>query len=206
MNRTLLVPVLLAFSTCVGPMFQEQVTPIDALLVLPVSVNLTTGFTSQLSAQRFKDGESTDRTGTARWSSANQRVVTVSSGGLVTAVGPGQTTITGEVDGASAVAQVVVTAPPFQILPVAVSLSWLSLPDGGIEASSRRLTAVTWSGTSQTDVTDRVLWGTSNAAVALVSDAGVVSAIEPGGATVTALLGSDTTTVEIIVKDVTPVE
>jgi hypothetical protein len=61
------------------------------------------GETGRLSAiVTYADGSTQDRTTTARWSSANQGIVTVSAEGVIMAVGDGQTTVTATLGDVSA--------------------------------------------------------------------------------------------------------
>lgn len=200
MNARLLVAVLLA--SCGGSSAGEDVvTPLDALLVLPLSVNLEAGEKAQLSAQRFKAGASTDFTASATWSSSATSVVTVEAGGLVTALKPGRAVLTGNADGATATAQVVVSAPPFQVMPRSVHLHVRHLEDGGAEVESKQLLARTWANDVATEVTGLTVWGSSNTSVAWVNDAGVVTAVDVGQATLTGLFEGGTATLELNVGD-----
>ena len=88
--RLLIVPLAVLFACNPKPVGLEPFQPLDALLVLPLSVNMLTGTTAQLGAQRFKDGTGTDKTAAAAWRSNDTNVVTVSNpGGLLTAGSPG---------------------------------------------------------------------------------------------------------------------
>lgn len=109
------------------------------------------------------------------WESSNSGVATV-SGGRVSAVSSGSTTITARVNlsngrSYSASSQVTVTAPGIQ-----VSRSSLSLTVGGTASLSASTTP---SGQS-------VSWRSSNTSVATVSGSGGVTAVGAGSATITA--------------------
>lgn len=109
------------------------------------------------------------------WESSNSGVATV-SGGRVSAVSSGSTTITARVNlsngrSYSASSQVTVTAPSIQ-----VSRSSLSLTVGGTASLSA----------STTPSGQTVSWRSSNTSVATVNGSGVVTAVGAGTATITA--------------------
>ncbi|WP_284352167.1 beta strand repeat-containing protein [Roseisolibacter agri] len=157
--------------------------PVVSVAVSPSTLALQTGATGQLSATP-RDASGNALTGrTITWSTSNASVATVSSAGVVTAVGPGSATITATSEGRTGSAAVTVTAPPpAPVASVAVSPSTLSLLTGAtgqLSATPRDAT-----GTALTGRT--VTWASSNTAVATVSSTGVVTAVAPGSATVTA--------------------
>jgi uncharacterized protein YjdB len=80
--------------------------------VTPATAALAVGGTQQLAAVA-RDAAGAERAGrTFVWTSSAPAVATVSSTGLVTAVGAGSATITATADGVSGTAAVTVTAPP----------------------------------------------------------------------------------------------
>jgi trimeric autotransporter adhesin len=67
--------------------------------------NLTVGSTQQFTAQALStDGSITDVTSQATWSSSDQSVITVSSTGIVTGIGPGQASVTAYYSGVTSTA------------------------------------------------------------------------------------------------------
>jgi parallel beta-helix repeat protein len=85
---------------------------VASVTVSPASVSLTVGQTSQLTAT-VKDASGTVLTGqSVSWASSNTAAATVSSAGLVSAVGAGSATITATSNGKQDQASVSVTAPP----------------------------------------------------------------------------------------------
>lgn len=114
------------------------------------------------------------------WSTSSQQIATVSSAGVVSARAAGEVRIAASSAGRSAVAIITVTArevASVQVTPVAVSvrvnrtapLQALTLDADGATLSERLVT-----------------WTTSDATVATVSAQGVITAVSPGAATITA--------------------
>jgi uncharacterized protein YjdB len=130
------------------------------------------------------------------WTSSNAAVATVTSGGVVTGVSPGTATITAASEGKSATATVTVTKIP--VGTVAVSPTSKNV----LVAQTVPLTATVKDSVGNV-VTDRVVtWGSSNAAVVTVSTTGVVTAVAPGTADITATSetknGTSTITVGLV--------
>jgi hypothetical protein len=130
---------------------------------------------------------------TVAWTSSSQAIATVGSTGVVTGVAPGSATITATVEGKTGTAAVTVVVPP--VATVTVTAVSTTLQAGQTTQAS----AVTRDA-SNTVVTGRaVAWSTSNAAVATVSVTGVVTALTPGVATITATSEGKSGTVQITV-------
>ncbi|MCQ2288181.1 MAG: Ig-like domain-containing protein [Muribaculaceae bacterium] len=140
------------------------------------SLTLEKGSTSTLTAT-VSPTDATNKNVT--WTSSNTSVATVSSTGIVTAIGPGSATITTTTtDGSNKSASCAVTV---KISATGISLSKTSLTLE--KGSTSTLTATV----SPTDATNKnVTWTSSNTSVATVSSTGVVTAIRPGSATITA--------------------
>jgi len=145
----------------------------------PSSVTVMVGGTAQFSAYgRTKSGDSIAVSVT--WSSGNTAVATVSSSGLMTAVAPGQATISATSGGKTAAATATVTNVP--VASVAVSPTTAGLTVG----QTAQVTA-TPKDANGTPLSGRaVTWATSNATVATVSGSGVVTGVAAGSATITA--------------------
>jgi uncharacterized protein YjdB len=145
----------------------------------PSSVTVMVGGTAQFSAYgRTKSGDSIAVTVT--WSSGNTAVATVSSSGLMTAVAPGQATISATSGGKTAAATATVTNVP--VASVAVSPTTAGLTVG----QTAQLTA-TPKDANGTPLSGRaVTWATSDATVATVSASGLVTGVAAGSATITA--------------------
>ncbi|MFE9642365.1 Ig-like domain-containing protein [Nocardiopsis alba] len=84
--------------------------------------------TQQLTAELTMTDDSTeDVTSSATWTSSDEAVATVSSGGLVTSVGPGTCTITAAHSGLTGTSAVTVTEPAPEPESLSVSPATVSL-------------------------------------------------------------------------------
>lgn len=172
---------------------------VASVVIAPRSATVQRGGTLQLSVTITDESGAavTDRPPT--WTSSNTAVAIVSASGLVTAVSPGVASLAAALDGKADTASITVVAVPVgsvTVLPATVSLT---------TGQGATLTA-TVKDANGTVVTDRpVAWTTSNAAVATVTQAGVVKAIAVGAATISATSegssGSATVTVMPAVLD-----
>jgi len=120
----------------------------------------------------------TDRVVT--WASNNTAVATVSTGGLVTAVGPGTATITATSETKSGTSTITVSLVPVSTVVVQPLQDTLNI--GG----TAQLTAVTLDSIGGVLTGRTVTWGSSDPTTATVSATGLVTAIKAGGATITA--------------------
>jgi uncharacterized protein YjdB len=146
-----------------------------------------------LSASSIAVGGTTAATATARdaggtilsgrtitWSTDNSGVATVSSAGLVTAAGTGTVHISATSEGQSGSATLTVTVPPVATVTVVLGNSTL------IIGATTQATATTKDANGVT-ITGRVLtWSSDNTGVATVASDGVVTAVGPGSASITA--------------------
>lgn len=84
---------------------------VSRIEVSPDSVSLMTGDTVTLTATAYDAADNERPNAVVTWSSADETVVTVSSSGLVTAVGEGQTQVSASVESVSGSTVAVVTHP-----------------------------------------------------------------------------------------------
>lgn len=117
---------------------------------------------------------------TITWTSSSNAVATVSSTGLVTAVGPGNATITASSEGKSGDVAVIITPP-------AVSAITVTLANASISAgSTTQATAVTRDAQANVLTGRTVTWTSSSQGVATVTTSGLVTGVAPGTADITA--------------------
>ena len=143
------------------------------------SAELIEGNTMQLTATVLPSN-ATNKTVT--WTTSNSSVATVSSNGLVTAKAVGNATITARTtDGSNLSASCSVTVEQSSVLATSISLNKTSaeLNTGG----TLQLTATVLPSNATNKA---VTWTTSNSSVATVSSNGLVTAKNPGNATITA--------------------
>jgi uncharacterized protein YjdB len=106
------------------------------------------------------------------WKSSKKSIATVDEKGMVTALKPGETTITASADGSSATCKLTVRKPTISLSKTKVTL---------YRGQTLKLTATVSSGI-------RPNWKTNKKSVAIVDDDGVITAIKHGKATITATL------------------
>ncbi len=149
--------------------------------VLPTSLSLAPGQSTPLAATaREASGEVI--TGRAvSWISSDPSTATVSAGGVVTAVRDGSTSVTASIDGRTGTASVVVRTP---VAAVVITPRTVALEVG---KAPTQLSAVPRDGAGNALTGRPVQWTSSAPTVASVSQTGLVTAVAPGTATVSAL-------------------
>ena len=159
---------------------QPQIIAVTGVTVSPATLPLVVGETGTLSAT-VAPSNATDKTVT--WTTSSSAVATVADG-VVTAVAPGEATITAKAGDKTGICTVTVSAPE----PVVIAVTGITLNTDIlelIEGESAILTATVY----PENATDpSVTWKSSSEAVATVVD-GVVTAVAAGEATITAKAG-----------------
>ena len=153
---------------------------VTSVSVSPTSKTLTVGDTQQLTAT-VSPSNATNKA--VSYASSNSNVATVSSSGLVTAVGTGSATITITTDdgGKTATCSITVTASSATVSSVTVSPSTLSLDLNGETTGTLSATVTGTNNPSQA-----VTWSSDDESVAVVSSSGAVTAIGTGQTVVVA--------------------
>lgn len=136
------------------------------------SVSMNKGTTQQLKAKVSPD----DKAGQIVWSSSDESVLTVDVNGFVTAVGDGAASITATVDGISATTDVITVVQP----ATGLTLDKRKVTLVGAATEQLKATVVP----AEADQT--VIWKSSNEGVVTVDQAGTVTAVSKGVATITA--------------------
>ncbi|HEV8448247.1 MAG TPA: Ig-like domain-containing protein [Gemmatimonadaceae bacterium] len=173
-----------------------SLVPVASVVVSPPSAGIRVSATTQLAAATLDSigGVLTGRVVT--WGSSDPTIATVSSSGLVTGVAPGTATVSATSEGKSGISTITVTKIPVGSVTVAPpSKNLLVTQTVALTATVRDSTGAM--------VTDRVVtWGSNNTAVATVSTGGLVTAVGPGTATITATSetksGTSTITVSLV--------
>jgi len=158
----------------------QQVILATAISLNKTSAELTEGNSMQLTATVLPSN-ATNKTVT--WTSSKRSVANVNSNGLVTAISPGTATITATTtDGTNLSASCVVTVNQQVVLATSISLNQTNAEL--TEGNSMQLTATVL----PSNATNKTVnWSTSNSSVATISSNGLVTAISPGTATITAM-------------------
>ncbi len=168
--------------------------PIASIRVTPGLATVTVGDDTALTATPL-DASGAALTGrTISWSSGSPSVASVSSTGVVTAVGVGSVIIFAQAEGRTGSATITVNAPP--IASVSVAPSTASVDVGG----TVDLTATVKDVTGATVFGRVVLWSSSAPSVATVSSTGRVTAVAAGTSTITATVDGKSGTAQIVVS------
>jgi alpha-tubulin suppressor-like RCC1 family protein len=171
---------------------------VATVTLTPATVTLEIGGTQALTAA-VRDASNAVLTGrSVTWQTGNAAVATVSGSGVVTAVAAGgPVTITATSEGRSGTAQVTVSAP----LPAPVNTVALTGGGASIGVGATTTFTATLRDAANSILTGRaVVWATSNAAVATVSQAGVVTGVTAGGpVTITATSEGKSGTAQVTV-------
>lgn len=170
------------------------VNPVATVTIVPGSDTLGVGTDAQLVAT-LRDAGGQVLIGRAiAWNSSNVQVATVSSTGVVTALSPGTVVVSAVSEGRVGTASVLVLAR----LASAVTLT---------PSNATIITGTTLQLTSQiTDPSGNILTGrpisyvSDNSAVATVSNAGLITAIRPGTAKITATSEGKVGTANVVVN------
>jgi trimeric autotransporter adhesin len=156
---------------------------VASVAVAPASNSIPAGGTQQLSATA-RDASGTTIPGkTFSWSSADATVASVNANGMVTAIAPGNTTITASADGKSGSAAITVTAPaPTPVASVSINPTSATLSVGG----TQQYTATPRDAGGNALVGRTVTWSSSDPNVASISGAGLATAMSSGSASIRA--------------------
>ncbi|MBK8248727.1 MAG: Ig-like domain-containing protein [Gemmatimonadetes bacterium] len=170
--------------------------PVTQVRLVPATASVQVGRTVALRADALDATGSVVSGRTALWASSATATATVTSTGVVTGVAAGTATISATVDGVSGTS--VVTITPIPVASVTVSPGSGSVTVG----QTIQLSATTAAAGGQTLSGRVVAWTSSANGVATVSSTGLVTAIAPGSATITATSEGITGTSSITVAAV----
>ena len=173
------------------------VIPVSEVAIDITAVTLVEGESCQLTAT-VTPGDATDAS--VVWSSSNNSVASVSEDGKVSAIAPGEATITAKAGGKSATCLVTVQKAVVAVSGVTLDKTTLALTEGQLGQLAATV--------KPDDATDKtVTWSSSKTSVATVSDKGLVTAVSAGEATITAKAGGKSATCLVTVTAKTiPVE
>ncbi len=153
------------------------IAPVDGVSIEPAVVILDIGETAQLAAA-LRDPEGNVLNRPIVWGSVDRTIVDVDENGLITAVAAGTTSITAISEGKTGTAAVTVRVP---VATVDVTPGTAALSVG----FTLQLTAIP-KDAAGTPLDRLVTWTTSDATLATVDAAGLVSALATGSVTITA--------------------
>ena len=189
--RVLTTLALLGSAACSEATTEQGERPVN-VSIEPNELALTIGDAATLTASAFDAKQRRIET-TFTWSSGNPAVATVTSTGVVSAVGQGGTIVTARAGAAIGSMKITVQQPPVAIL---VSPQDMVLGARSVDHFTAR--AVDQRGET---FDAAVEWSSSNPAIATVGKSdGLVTAIAIGSTTVTATLGSLRATATVTVE------
>ena len=175
---TLVAFVSFLFFACAGT---EKEIEVESIAISQPDAEMEIGETLSLKAEVFPSNATYDG---MTWTSTRPKVASVSESGLVSALSEGMTTVTVMAGGKTASCSVTVVKGFVAVTSINLDKASLEMVEGDTET----LTA----SVLPDDATDKtVTWTSSDERIATVRD-GVVSALSPGEATVTAQAGDKT--------------
>jgi uncharacterized protein YjdB len=162
----------------------DEPTPVDAVEVIPTSLQVATGAIGALGAQVKDAAGNVLRNRRVVWASADPAIATVSDNGVVSGVAPGRVDIAATAEGKSAIANVTVVALPARVTTVRITPDKVNL----FVAASTDLVATPYDAHGNSISGRSVVWTTNNAGIAAISQSGRVTGLLPGSAVITAVI------------------
>ncbi len=174
---------------------------VTAVAVLPAADTLVAlGDTVRLVAEATDAGGHEVAGAEFSWASSNDAVATVSTSGLVTAVGNGTATITAMTGSSSGSGAVAVMQVPDSVAVLPAEATIAALGD------TLRLAAEAFDANDHSVAGEEFSWESDAPSVATVSTSGLVTAVGNGEATITASVGEADGSVAIRVVELTGLE
>ena len=174
----------------------QTVVEVESVTLDRHEMTLTEGETNRLVA-KVSPSNATDKT--ISWATSNPAIVSVDKEGNVKGVAVGTATVAASHGNLSDACKITVTASAVPVTSISLDKTTLALA----EQDTYQLTATV----KPDNATDKnVTWSTANAAIATVSNNGLVTAVAEGTTTITAKAGDKTATCTVTVsKKVIPV-
>jgi trimeric autotransporter adhesin len=193
-GTTTITAVAVADTMLKGTATINVVPVVRSVTVSPTTASLFINLTQQLTSTVVAEGSLPT---TVTWASSNPNVATVSSTGLVTAIGVGSATITviSTADLSKSATATITVAP--RPISVAITQRVVGLNPG----TSTTLTAVV---DADPGISRAVTWNSATPSVATISAAGVVSALAGGTTLITATSQADNTKRDTVTVTVVP--
>lgn len=155
---------------------------LTSIVITPTSSRVVAGLSQQFTATgTYSDGSTLNLDSSVTWTTSNPSVATVNSTGLVAGVGAGTATITGTVGSLQSQTTVIISTA--SLSSMAISPSGASLPAG---TTQQLILTGTFSDGLRQNLNSAATWSSLAPAVATVSSTGLVTAVSPGTAQVSA--------------------
>ncbi|MFZ0913712.1 MAG: Ig-like domain-containing protein [Candidatus Korobacteraceae bacterium] len=182
----------LAWAGCTGFFVNPS---ISSIFITPASTTIALNGTQQLIATgTYSDGSKQPLSGsTVGWSSSDDKVATITNGGLVTGVSLGTATITATAEGVSGTGTVTVTVGNLTSISITTTQG-STLPQSTASMSGIPSTLQFYAyanGSANEDITNAVTWSSSNTSTATISTglssgSGVATSVAAGTTVITA--------------------
>ena len=199
-----MVVALLAALTACGGGNNAAVPILQSIAVTGANSTLTLASppaTQQLAATgTFNNNAQKDLTQLVTWSSSNTSVATVSSTGMLTAIGSGTATVSATLQGVSGQAAftVVATLTSISVTPAGSTLLLATAP---LPATTQQFVALGgYNDGSTKNLSTQVSWTSASPAVATINSAGLATTVAPGTTSIQASLGQITGSTTLTVK------
>jgi len=141
------------------------------------SASIERGQTLNLSAATSNNSNIT-------WKSSKKSIATIDEYGIITGIKPGETTITATADGSSTTCKITVKSPTIKLSQTKITL---------YRCQTAKLFATVSSAINPS-------WKTNKKSVALVDEAGTITAVKHGTATITATVDGISKSCEVVVE------
>jgi len=156
-----------------------------SITITPKIPLLTVGATQQLTATgTYEDGSARDLTSMARWSTMDSAVVSVSDGGLATALAEGMTKVAASLDEISG--KTTITVTPATLVSLAITPVNPMIIKGKTQAF---VATGTYSDKTTKNVSSLVKWESATASTATVDNQGTATGLALGTTTISASYG-----------------
>ncbi len=177
---------LLLIACGTPPMTGGGAPHLTALIIAPETSSIALGQTAHFKATgMFSDGSNKDLTQSAVWTSGNPSIASIDSSGLATSLSTGIANVVATSEGHSSSS--VLTISKAALLSISVSPADLAIALG----KDMQLTATgTFTDKSTQDLTNLVIWASSQPGVAIVSSSGLAVSRSVGISAITATLDS----------------
>lgn len=167
-------------SACGREALEPEQGNVESIVVTPAISTVSVGSSIDLNAQVLDPSGVSVPDRPLHWASADPEIATVSGDGTVTAVGVGTVQVAASTGGRSGLAQVTVTTTPVASVQVTPGNRSLFVEE------SFQFTAVTRDAGGNILTGRPITWSSNNESVATVSATGLVTALAPGGAIISA--------------------
>jgi len=173
---------------------------VTSIAVTPINQSIPLGVLQQFTATgTFSDSTTQDITSTVKWASSNTGVASITVSGLATGVNLGTSTISATSGAVSGNTSLTVNAANLASLAITPAN-----PSMALNTSLRLIATGTFNDGGTRNLTNQVTWTSSVPATAtVVSNTGVAKGVAAGTTTITAALGSVTTTATLTVTTAT---